>query len=316
MLRVEMLALLKRCALKCFAVEMLAQLKRFAVEMLRIYRPAMWLASRGGTRIPPGLINCDRPVGRTARARRVRNQFPICGQPDTAVSCRFSNCLGTPVFSAKTAGTKTVARFTPYAVCIYGGKGPRFRFMGKWLKNRNFALLLTTDKKEKMKNTTIRISLLAVIALMLASCKQKLDMDFINSVMNVQSKLSQSIEAVKSGNASMTAFANTMKQQAEEMSSAKKNPVDASELVSKMTALISQRGDLLNQFTGVSTQLGDLLNKYKARGIKLKEAKSQFDGIQKTISELTAKVGESDGAFSDIQSKFTAMYQAFKGSHK
>ena len=188
--------------------------------------------------------------------------------------------------------------------------------MGKWLKNRNFALLLTTDKKEKMKNTTIRISLLAVIALMLASCKQKLDMDFINSVMNVQSKLSQSIEAVKSGNASMTAFANTMKQQAEEMSSAKKNPVDASELVSKMTALISQRGDLLNQFTGVSTQLGDLLNKYKARGIKLKEAKSQFDGIQKTISDLTAKVGESDGAFSDIQSKFTAMYQAFKGSHK
>ncbi len=166
-----------------------------------------------------------------------------------------------------------------------------------------------------MKVLTTKLSLLALVVLAVSSCKPKIDADFVNSLMNSQTKINESVQAIKSSTASMTSFKDVMMKQAAEMKDTE-SAGGANELVSMVTSLLGDRASLMTKMTGLSSTVGDLLSKYKSGGLKLKDAKSQFDGIQGQLNDYIGKIGESDQNFTDIKKKFTTVYNTFKSTKK
>ncbi|HHB79532.1 MAG TPA: hypothetical protein ENK85_09905 [Saprospiraceae bacterium] len=87
-----------------------------------------------------------------------------------------------------------------------------------------------------MKVLTTKLSLLALVVLAVSSCKPKIDADFVNSLMNSQTKINESVQAIKSSTASMTSFKDVMMKQAAEMKDTE-SAGGANELVSMVTSL-------------------------------------------------------------------------------
>ncbi len=166
-----------------------------------------------------------------------------------------------------------------------------------------------------MKNLTVKLSLMAVIALAFSSCKPKIDADFVNSLMSSQTKITESINALKGSSSSMESFKGLMVKQATEMEGSEAAG-GAQELIQAVTSILSGRASMLTEITGLSTKVGGLLTKYQAGGVKLKDAKSQFTGLQSTFTDLLGKVGDSDKKFSDYKAKFSEMYKMYKDAKK
>ncbi len=166
-----------------------------------------------------------------------------------------------------------------------------------------------------MKNLTVKLSLMAVVALAFSSCKPKIDADFVNSLMSSQTKITESISALKGSTSSMESFKGLMMKQAAEMAGTDSGN-GAQELVGAVSRLLGDRASMLTNITGLSSKVGDLLSKYKAGGLKLKDAKSQFTGLQSTFTDMLGKVGDSDKKFSDYKEKFSQMYKMFKDAKK
>jgi len=166
-----------------------------------------------------------------------------------------------------------------------------------------------------MKNLTVKLSLLAIVVLAFSSCKPKIDADFVNSMMSSQTKITESISALKGSTESMESFKGLMMKQAAEMAGTEAG-TGAEELVGAVSGLLGGRASMLTNLTGLSTKVGDMLTKYQSGGLKLKDAKSQFTGLQGTFNELLGKVGDSDKKFSDYKAKFGDLYKMFKEAKK
>ena len=164
-----------------------------------------------------------------------------------------------------------------------------------------------------MKNLTVKLSLMAIVVLAFSSCKPKIDADFVNSLMSSQTKITESITALKGSTSSMESFKGLMMKQATEMAGGA-SASGAQELVGAVTSLLGGRASMLTSITGISSKVGDLLSKYQAGGMKLKEAKSQFSGLEGTFNDVLGKVGDSDKNFTDIKTKFTEMYKMYKAA--
>ena len=162
-----------------------------------------------------------------------------------------------------------------------------------------------------MKNLTVKLGLFALVVLTFSSCKPKIDADFVNSLMSSQTKITESVEALKGSSASMDSFKDLMMKQAAEMAGTE-SAGGAEELVGAVTSLLGGRASMLTEITGLSSKVGGLLTKYQAGGLKLKDAKSQFTGLQGTFNELLGKIGDSDKKFSDYKEKFTNIYNLYK----
>lgn len=166
-----------------------------------------------------------------------------------------------------------------------------------------------------MKILTQKISLLALVLVVMGSCKQKVDMEFVNSLVSSQSKITEMVSAIKSNDSAMSQFKETMMTKGAEM--AKADPsLDVSGLVQQATSILGDRGTMLTKMSGLATTVGGLVTKYKSGGIKLKDAKGEFDGIQSTFNEYISKFGESDKQFGDVKSKFTEMVNKYKEATK
>jgi len=166
-----------------------------------------------------------------------------------------------------------------------------------------------------MKNLTVKLSLMAIVVLAFSSCKPKIDADFVSSLMGTQTKITESITALKGSTSSMESFKGLMMKQATEMAGTE-SAGGAQELVGALTSLLGGRATMLTTITGMSSKVGDLLTKYQAGGLKLKDAKSEFSGIEGGFNDMLGKVGDSDKKFSDYKEKFTAMYNLFKAGSK
>jgi len=57
-----------------------------------------------------------------------------------------------------------------------------------------------------MKNLTGKLGLFALVLMVLASCKPKIDADFVNSLMGLQTKITESATSLKAGTESMTTY--------------------------------------------------------------------------------------------------------------
>ena len=168
-----------------------------------------------------------------------------------------------------------------------------------------------------MKNQSLKFGLFSLIVLAIVACKPKIDMDFVNNMMNMQSKITETVTALKGSNESMMNFKGTMAQQIQEMTEAKApGAQEAAGLLNNVTSLLGERAGLLNTIMGLSGKVGDLLNGYKGGKVKLKDAKSQFEGIQNMFNENLNKVSDSDSMFNDYKGKFMKLYQAYKEMKK
>ncbi len=164
-----------------------------------------------------------------------------------------------------------------------------------------------------MKNLTVKLSLMALVVLVISSCKPKIDADFVNSVMGLQTKITESVSALKGSTASMESYKGLMMKQAAEMAGSE-SASSAQELVGAVSKVLGDRANMLTTISGMSSRVGDLLAKYKAGGIKLKDAKSQFATVQGDFNDVFARVADSDKQFTDIKSKFGEMYKMYKAA--
>lgn len=167
-----------------------------------------------------------------------------------------------------------------------------------------------------MKNLTMKLSLMALVVLAMSSCKPKIDADFVNSMMGMQSKFSEQITALQEGAKSNSGFIATEKKWVEEMIAGGVDGSGPQELLEMSNKLMGDRASLLTKATGIPAQIGELLAKYKAGGLKLKDAKGQLDGLQGKFTDMVGSITQKDQDFSDIKSKFKEMYSEFKKSQK
>lgn len=166
-----------------------------------------------------------------------------------------------------------------------------------------------------MKNLTSRLSLFALVLLVVSSCKPKLDMDFVNSLIGSQTKITETIDAFTASNKSMETASKTFAAQADEMMKADPNS-GASGLMSQITSLMGNRGSLLKNFAALTPMITGLISKYKGGDLKIKDAKSQFEEIQGKLNGYVGEAGKSDKMFGGLKGKFMDMFQAYQATKK
>jgi len=164
-----------------------------------------------------------------------------------------------------------------------------------------------------MKNLTVKLSLMALVVLVISSCKPKIDADFVNGLMGMQTKITESVSALKGSTSSMESYKGLMMKQAAEMAGSE-SASGANELVGMVSKVLGSRATMLTTISGLSSKVGDLLAKYKAGGVKLKDAKSQFASVEGEFNDVFAKVSDSDKQFTDIKSKFADLYKMYKAA--